>query len=383
MDRLALAEGAGVSWDLQIGMVAVAAGIACPLAGVFLILRRMAMMADAISHSVLPGLVAAYALAQGPNLAAGLVGAISAGLATVLGVELMVRSRLVRDDAAIGIAFPAMFALGVMLVTSRFSGAHLDADAVLYGEIALAPAEAWTVGGAQLGPQAFWLLVGAAAVNALVLALFYKELKITTFDPGLAAALGFAPAALHAALMAMTAATTVSAFSAVGAVLAVAMIIVPPAAARLLTDRLPAMIALSCLIGAGSALAGFWIALAWNVSISGMMAACAGAAFLLCAAAAPQRGILAAWARRRRQKLAFQVEMLLMHLAAHREAPGEEAEGSLLHIERELEWSPERLSNVVRRAERAGLLQSQGGMLELTSAGMALHREMLPWSKVD
>ncbi len=366
-----------MTWAGQIAVVAVVCGLVCPLAGVFLVLRRLSMMADAISHSVLPGLVAAYVLAQGPNIWAGLAGATAAGLLTVGLVELIVKSRLVKNDAAIGLVFPAMFAVGVFFVTANLSQVHIDADAILFGEIAFAPAEQMMIAGSEAGPQSAWLLGVVGLVNLLVLTIFFKELKLTTFDAGLAATLGFAPAAMHIAVMAMAAVTTVGAFSAVGAVLAVAMIIAPAAAASLWTDRLPWLILLSCLLGAGSSLAGYGAALALDVSISGMMAAMAGVVFLLSAAFAPGKGIAASLVRRRRQAWQFAVEMLVIHLGAHEGEPGMEAEGTLLHIERELNWTAARLRKVSARAKGQGLIAQAGGRLTLTEAGRQAQEALL------
>ena len=118
---------------------------ACALAGIFLVLRRMAMMADAISHAVLPGLVAGFVLAHAANLARGgellasFVGAIAAGLLTVVLVEALTKSRRVKEDAAMGVVFPALFALGVFVISKYLANVHIDTDAVLFGEIAFTP----------------------------------------------------------------------------------------------------------------------------------------------------------------------------------------------------------------------------------------------------
>ncbi|MCS6777270.1 MAG: metal ABC transporter permease, partial [Chthonomonadaceae bacterium] len=164
-----------MSFSMVIGIVAVLATTACTLAGVFLVLRRMAMMADAISHAVLPGLVAGYAAAGGPHPAGAFAGAVVAGLLTVILVELLNRSRCMKEDAAIGIVFSALFALGVFVVSQYYANVHLDTDAVLFGEIAFTPFETWQPGGRDLGPQAIWMLGGLTLLNALFLTLCYKE----------------------------------------------------------------------------------------------------------------------------------------------------------------------------------------------------------------
>ncbi len=254
---------------------------ACALLGNFLILRRMAMMSDAVSHAILPGLVAGYFFANGPNLLAGFLGAALAATVTVTLVEGLQRTRRVDGGVAIGIVFPAMFALGTVLVSRYFEHVHLDTDAILFGNIEFVSFDTLIVGGRDLGPQSLWVMGALCVVNLLFVTLFYKELKLTTFDPALAAALGFAPVLLHYALMVVLSITTIGAFTAVGAVLVVALVIVPAATAYLLTDRLEVMIALSVAVGAVSAVAGYRVAVALDASIAGAMVTATGVCFAL------------------------------------------------------------------------------------------------------
>jgi manganese/zinc/iron transport system permease protein len=357
-----------MSADLQITLVAVAAGIACALVGVFLVLRRLAMMADAISHSILPGIVAGYVLAQGPNLLFGFLGAAASGLATVVLVEALSKGRL-KQDAAIGLVFPVLFALGVLVVSKFYANVHIDTDAVLYGEIAFAPFDTLSLAGRDLGPKSFWVLAALAAANAGFIGLLYKELKLATFDPGLAGSLGFRPTLLHYLLMALVAVTTVGAFSAVGAILSVALIIVPPVVASLLTQRLPAMIGISLAVGALGAILGHRVAALGDVSISGMIATMLGLLFALALLFSPGRGLVAQWVRRRGQRSRFAIDMLLVHLAAHQDTPSRDTECALPHLVSELGWEPDRAMQVVGRAERHGLVARDDSLLLLTESG--------------
>ncbi|MBX7133377.1 MAG: metal ABC transporter permease [Fimbriimonadaceae bacterium] len=361
-----------MSSSLQIALVAVAAGVSCALVGVFLVLRRMAMMADAISHAILPGLVAGYVLARGPNIFVGFLGATAAGLLTVALVEALTKSKRVKQDAAIGLVFPALFALGVLVVSKYFANVHIDTDAVLYGEIAFAPFDTLIVGGRDLGPQSLWVLSGLAIVNAGFLTLLYKELKLSTFDAGLASALGFLPGVLHYLLMSLVAVTTVGAFSAVGAILSVALIIVPPVTASLLTKRLPLLLGLSVAIGAGSSLIGYLLAVYWNVSISGMIATSLGGVFLITLLISPSQGLVAQTLKRRMQKTQFATEMLVVHLSVHENTPEEAQESTLLHLEQELGWPIDRAAWIVAKAQQGGLVLYEDGVLTLTPTGKAL-----------
>lgn len=352
-----------------IALVAVLAGAACALCGVFLVLRRGAMVADAVSHSVLPGLLLGYLVANGPNVLVGLLFATAAGLAAVLLIEALARTRTVHSDTATGLVFPAFFALGVFVISTSFANVHIDTDAVLYGEIATAPFDTLVVGGRDLGPTAVWLLGGLLGLNAAVLALLYPRLKLATFDPDHAASIGLRPARVHVGLMALVAVTTVGAFSAVGAVLAVALVVTPPVVASMLTRRLPWLVGISLAVGAGGGLLGYGAAAWLDVSISGMVAAVLGGFFLAALVAAPESGLLAQRQRRRRQQAAFAVDMLLMHLATHAGTPAEPVENTLLHVEQELGWPAPEAATVAARAARDGLLRSQGGTLSLTEAG--------------
>ncbi|HEU4325886.1 MAG TPA: metal ABC transporter permease [Roseiflexaceae bacterium] len=268
-----------MSYDVIIVLTGVLVAGACALPGCFLVLRRMAMMADAISHAILPGLVAGYFLARGPNLLAGFAGAAAAALITVSLVEALQNTRRVGGESAIGIVFPAMFALGTVVVSRWFADVHLDADAILYGNIEFAPLDRLVVAGRDLGPLPLWVMGGLFVLNLAFVTLCYKELKLATFDPGLAATLGFAPALLHYALMASVSLTAVGAFTAVGAVLAVALLIIPAATAYLLTDRLPLMMLLAVLAGALAAGLGYAAALALDASVAGSIATAAGLLF--------------------------------------------------------------------------------------------------------
>jgi len=350
---------------------------ACALIGCFLVLRRMAMMADAISHAILPGLVAGYFLAQGPSAPAGFAGAVLAAVATVTLVEVLRNSGQVSDQSAIGIVFPAMFALGVFITSRYYEDVHLDTDAVLYGNIEFAPFDALIVNGINLGPQPLWVLGVLTLLNLGFVTLFYKELKLATFDPQIAAVMGFSPALVHYALMLMLSLTTVGAFTAVGAILAVAFLIVPAATAYLLTDELKRMIGLAVLAGALSAAIGFLIALALDASVAGAMASVAGALFALALLFSPSKGLFSRLRLLQQQRQQIVIENLAVHLLNHEHVAGESHEAEVVHLSSELGWSPAHAQRIVRLATRAGLVEQRAGALTLTEAGRALAQRAL------
>ena len=363
--------------QLEIQLIAVVAAAACALPGVFLVLRRMAMMSDAISHTVLLGIVLAFFLTHDLASPFLVIGAALTGLLTVSLVELVNRTRLVREDAAIGLVFPALFSIAVILI-SRYAGdVHLDTDAVLLGELAYAPFNRFTPFGYDIGPVALYLMGSILLLNLIFILLLYKELKLATFDAGLAAALGFAPGLIHYALMGIVSITAVGAFEAVGSILVVAMMVAPPITAYLLTDRLSHMLGLSVLIGALAAIGGYWMAHFLDASIAGSLATMMGVLFLLAFLLSPQRGLFAISQRRVRQRWDFAQAMLVIHLLNHEGLPGEEQEDRIDHLHEHIRWEPSFAVQVVKRAQRRGLVLLQDAHLKLTEQGRQLARQAL------
>ena len=363
--------------QLEIQAIAAVVAAACALPGVFLVLRRMALISDAITHAILPGIVLAFFLVGDLSSPLLVVGAGATGLLTVVLVELLKRTELVREDAAIGLVFPVLFSIGVVLIARFADDVHLDIDAVLLGELAFAPFDRWVVEGYDLGPSALWLMGGILVLNVLFIAGFYKELKLATFDAGLAVALGFSPALIHYALMALVSVTAVGAFDAVGSILVVALMIAPPATAYLLTDRLAVMLGLSALIGAGAGIGGYWLAHWFDLSIAGSMAAVAGGIFGVAWLAAPQRGLVSLARRRAGQRWEFAQGALAIHLLQHENQPEAAEESEIEHLNRHLRWDPSFAAKVVRQARRRGLVVQRDGMLALTDRGRAVADELM------
>jgi manganese/zinc/iron transport system permease protein len=363
--------------QIEIVLIASVVAASCALVGSFLVLRRMALLSDAISHAILFGIVLMFFVVESTTSPLLVVAATLTGVLTVLLVEGLTRTQLVKEDAAIGLVFPLLFSLGVILITRYASNVHLDVDAVLLGEIAFAPFSRFVVFGIDLGPQALWLALGVAALNLLFIVLFYKELKLATFDAGLAAALGFSPALIHYALMTLVSVTAVSSFEAAGTVLVVALMIAPPAAAYLLTDRLPVMLGLSVGIGVLSAVSGFALARLLDASIAGSMATMTGVAFLIALLFAPKRGLVRRWARSRAQKRQFAGEMLLVHLSQHEGDPALAGEATIGHMAAHMRWPEGFGQEVVKYLSREGLISRVNGSLALTSLGREVAQRVM------
>ena len=294
-----------VQVDLPAMLAALFASCACALLGNFLVLRRQSLMSDAISHAVLPGIVLAFILAGSRASAPMFAGAAIAAFITVALIGMVQRYARLESGAAMGVVFSIMFAAGVVLIEqSAARNVDLDADCVLYGQLEhilwLAPRSV-----ASLGDPAVWMemprqvttLGLALALSAVAVGLFWKELKIASFDPQLATALGFHAGRIDMGLMFFVGIVAVAAFEAVGSILVVAMFICPAAAARALTERLAKQVWLSQLFAAVAAIGGYvlaafgpgWLGSGGSLVASGMIAVVSGLILGLAALARSRR----------------------------------------------------------------------------------------------
>ncbi|QEL19702.1 metal ABC transporter permease [Limnoglobus roseus] len=356
-------------------MAAVAA--ACAVPGVFLVLRRMVLVGDAISHVLLLGIVLAYFVVKDAASPLLFFGAAAVGVLTVALVEGLQRTKLLKEDAAIGLVFPFLFSLGTLLASMYLRNTHLDVDRVLLGSAELAFRDRLTVGGRDLGPRAFVLLGGTFVVFVLLIALFYKELKLCTFDPGLAAVLGFLPAVVHYALMTSVSLATVAAFDAVGPVLVLAFFAVPPVMARLLTKRLVWMLVLSVILAVTAAVTGTLLAIELDITIAGTVAGVLGAMFAVVYLFAPRAGVLAEMIRRVRMWREFHETLLTVHLHRHAGTPAEAEESRVDGLHEHLNWTEPQTAAVVRRAVANGLMVRAGDCWKLTDTGRKRAEEIV------
>lgn len=265
--------------DVWIIITGTLVAVNCALLGVFLILRKMSMVGDAISHAVLPGIVIAYLIADSRNAVAMLIGAAGFGLITTFLIEWFYRRARIQADASIGITFTWLFAIGVILVSAFAGNVDLDQECVLYGDIAYVPFDLLFWNDRAFGPVPVWLQGGNLILIIAAILLGYRGLFITSFDPGFATGLGIRTGAWHYALMGAVSLTVVLSFNAVGAILVVAFLVVPPATAYLVSKKLTAMLWLAAMFGMLSAVIGFYLAVWWDASISGSMAVASGILF--------------------------------------------------------------------------------------------------------
>ncbi|WP_415372453.1 metal ABC transporter permease [Patiriisocius sp. Uisw_047] len=351
--------------QIEIQLIAVVVAIACAIPGVFLVLRKMALISDAISHSILPGIVLGFFITQDLNSPLLIILAAVTGIITVVLVERIQKTGLVKEDTAIGLVFPALFSIGVILIAKNANDIHLDVDAVLLGELAFAPFDRFMMSGMDMGPKSLWVMGVILLITVALLLMFFKELKVSTFDAGLTSALGFSPAILHYGLMSISSVTVVGAFEAVGAILVVALMIAPAATAYLLTSDLNKMLILSVLFGVFSAISGYWLAHWLDASIAGSISTMLGFVFLMVFLFAPNKGLIAVMYRQKQQRIEVSLLTFLLHLNNHNEV----AERHINHLREHINWQKIRAKTVVDLAEKNNLISIKDQIVSLTDKG--------------
>ena len=267
--------------------------IACGLLGCFLILRKMAMVGDAISHAVLPGIVIAFLLTETRDSFEMIIGAGLLGIFSTFLIEFFHKRAKLQTDAAIGVTFTSLFALGVVLISVFAGQVVLDQYFMLYVYIAYVPIDLWiTESGQNLGPRALYI----SAITLILIILFirvgFKQLYITTFDPAFAATIGVSVALWNYLLMGAVSMTTVAAFDSVGAILVVALMVAPPATAYLLTDNFKKMLLITSVIAIVISILGYYLAVMLDGSIAGAVVTVAGVLFGIAYLFSPSNGIL-------------------------------------------------------------------------------------------
>lgn len=279
--------------DFWIILTGCLAAVSCGLLGCFLILRQMAMIGDAISHAVLPGIVIAFLFSGSLDSVPMLIGASTFGIITTYLIETFNKKGGLQKDASIGITFTWLFAIGVILISLYADDVHIDQDCVLFGEIAYVALEPLTsiIPGVS-APNTVWVLGGVMLLIIAMIIFGYKGLFLTTFDPSFAATIGVSTVVWHYLLMSAVSVTTVVSFESVGAILVVALLIAPAATAYLITDKLPKMLVIAALVGVISSFGGYYLAVWLDASVAAAIATVLGIEFTLAFLFSPQNGII-------------------------------------------------------------------------------------------
>lgn len=374
-----------MTWNWQLDGWIIAAGVLCAIAsallGNFLVLRRLSMLGDAVSHAILPGLAVAFFISNSRSSLPMFLGAVIVGILTALFTEWIRGVGKVDEGASMGVVFTSLFAAGLIMIVQAADRVDLDAGCVLYGAIEMTPLDTLTLFGSQI-PRAVVVLSVITLVNLIFVLVFFKELKLTSFDPGLATSMGFSSPVMHYALMVLVAVTAVASFESVGNILVVAMFIVPPATAYLLTDRLGMMIALSAIIGAIGAATGHVAAVivpTWfgyqSTTTAGMMAVMVGVLFAIAMLFSPQQGIVIKWLRNRALSLQILCDDVLatLYRRNEREESSRGGTGAVSmsgnDLAEELFASKWQLRSALTRLRRCGELEQMDDVYTLTDRG--------------
>ncbi len=267
----------------------------CGILGVFIVLRKLSMLGDAISHAVLPGIVIAYLISGDRSSPLLFIGAALFGVAVTVLIELLNKKASMQSDASVGTSFTLFFSVGIVLVSLLASRVDIDADCVLHGEIGLVPFDRINRGGVDFGPRQLWVIGISFLVVGLVLLWAYKGLYLTSFNSEFAASLGVGITSWHYLLMSSVSLATVVSFEAVGAILVVGFLVIPPASAWLWSRRLNEMIILTLIMGFISAVAGYFLAVLLDSSIAATMCVVALIQFIISFLVNPRHGVLKKW----------------------------------------------------------------------------------------
>lgn len=374
--------------DLFPLLAAIFAALSCGLLGNFLVLRKQSLMGDAISHAVLPGLVGAFLITQSRSPGIMFAGAAMSALVTVVLVEIIKRLGKVEPGAAMGVVFSVLFALGVfMLENAAARSVDLDADCVLHGNLQTL---FWTTSPTEWNhflnantlneiPRQLWTLLGTTLAVIIFITLFFKELRIASFDAGIATVQGINAGFMHMLLMTFVAIAAVASFEAVGSILVIAMLICPAATARLLTDRLITQIFTSAIIALLTAIGGYALASWMGVNAAGMMATSAGVILLIVMIGSPSHGIIAKARNQRRLGDLVILEDILGSLYRLSETEDHASRNDLMAII----GSPKRTAKALDRAEYDLLIVQMTNHIALTekgkSQGAAIIRKHRQW----
>ncbi|MBL8822321.1 MAG: metal ABC transporter permease [Planctomycetia bacterium] len=349
-------------WTILVGALA---SVNCSLVGSFLVLRKMSLLGDAISHAVLPGIAIGFMLSGKITGPAIVLGAMGMGVLTAILTQWLSQYARVSEDAGMGVVFTSLFALGVILINVAAKNVDLDAGCVLYGQIEFTSSKTLTLAGLDI-PEAVISLGLILILIVAMLAVLWKELKLSAFDSELADTLGFSSYLMHLLLMSMTSAVTVAAFESVGSILVVAMLIVPAATASLLTTRLFNMMIMAAGTGITSSILGYMLADAWNTSVAGMMAVCAGLLFTGAVFLSPSQGVIVRLLRQIRLSLRVMREDVLSALYRAREkSQSGLQQAALLHNKGS--WLRQYTMNVMKRRK---LIDEVDGRIHLTQLGL-------------
>lgn len=352
-------------WSL---LILILTSIACAIIGTFLVLRNLSMLSDAISHTILLGIVLAYFITRDISSPLLIIGAGLFGVITIFFTEVLSSTGLVKSDDSVGIVFPLFFSIAVLLITKYARNTHLDIDIILTGEVILAPLNTFNIFGYEL-PKAFVQMIVIIVINLIFVTVYYKELKITTFDKEFSIIAGFSPILLFYSLMTLSSVTAVIAFDAVGAILVISFLITPPASSYLITKKLNMTIIVAIVYSIFNSIVGYFLAIIYNVSISGMTATVAGVTFIL-TVVFNKNGIITSCILRYKRRKQMYEDLLIVHIGNHLEDKDIDSELGINSIYLHLNWKEEEFLKVAHKLEVKKDIFIEKDRYKLTEKGL-------------
>lgn len=357
--------------NVEILLVAIVTAIACSIIGSLLVLRGMSMITDAISHTVLLGIVIVYIFV--PNLSSPflIMGATVMGLITVYLVEILVKTKKTSSDAATGVVFPLLFSIAVIIISTIFKNTHLDVDAVLLGKLEFTVFERFIFLGIDLGPKSLFIMGLILVLLISFIYLLYKEIKLVIFDESLALALGFSVPVIHYAIVTGASLTAVAAFDVLGSILVIALMVGPAVTALLFTKSLKSTIVLSAMISGLNSVVGYFIALNLDLTVAGTISSVTLGVFLIVMIFAPDKGLISIVIRRKNQNKDFKMLALLYHIFNHdyNEDQMKPVTYELLYVE--LKWKESKFNAIINKALQNNYLMINEPNIKLTKDGIS------------
>ncbi|MDY0276605.1 MAG: metal ABC transporter permease [Acholeplasma sp.] len=357
---------------LSIFLIAALSAMSSAIVGIFLVLKKMSMLTDAISHTVLLGIIIAFVLTKSLTSPLLIIGATVVGVLTVYLIELLIKSKKTSEDAATGVIFPLLFSISVILISLNFRNVHIDVDAVLLGQLELADQDNILINGINFGQKSLYIMLLVFIINLIFFLVFYKELKISSFDAGLAFVLGISPLLIHYMLITLVSLTAVAAFNAVGSILVIALMIGPAITALLLTNNLFKSVILAMAIGVFNSFVGYFLAVTTDLRISGMISMVTLIVFLIVLFFNPKNGVIAKLFLKKHQETEFTLLVLIMHIFTHT-SNNDLKEVELTKISKELNWKESKTFTYIKKGIEENYLEKHGLFIFLTPKGNEYH----------
>lgn len=361
--------------NLEILAVALVTALATSLMGVFLVLRKLSMMTDAIAHTVLLGIVLMFLLVRDLHSPWLLFGATVSGVFTVWLIETLRRVRFVKEDAAIGIVMTMLFSLAILILSTSLRRTHLHVETVLLGQLEFVMFERITLPWIGSLPTSLVVLSGVLILNVVFVSLFYKEYKLLSFDRTLAHVLGFSPWVLHYLFMTLVSLTSVAAFNAVGAIMVIAFMVGPVMSARLLTHRMPRLIALTLLMAVFNTIVGYLVAYLWDLNTAASMATMTLFSFLVLLIIAPNHGMVHRLWIHHQQTNTIHLLTLITHLKHHENSAEAAIECDPKTLYEHFNWPQRKTKKLIVKSQKLGYIELKDAMIKVSQEGLHYYRQ--------